>query len=325
MLNYEIALCPEKPVISIITKDGVSKGYVFNEMLRSTLQIPYDEIILIDDSDSANTALAVKKFAEENGKKLTAFKSNLYGYTRATRATARQTAIDIFLKNYDSDFLIQLDDDVVLRKGWWEEANKLISKPTTGLFYGIPYDVSTENEFNELLRSDIPFRINEKNIRNFYERGGTNDIILTRKSLTKIKESFGIIPPDLHIYEDAWILRAVKCAGFDVEIGYVGALQFDPIKNTRSIDSTTFDVDLKHILIASKYGIIKSAKPFNDALGLFAPIIGLLPWIFKYASELGFRKGVRVAAKRQYIKIVYRWVKLSSMRKGCTDLIYKPA
>jgi len=68
MLNYEIALCPEMPVISIITKDGVNKGYVFNEMLRSTLQIPYDEIILIDDSDGPNTTLAVKNSLRKMGK-----------------------------------------------------------------------------------------------------------------------------------------------------------------------------------------------------------------------------------------------------------------
>jgi len=64
------------PVISIITKNGINKGKIFFEMLNSTLQIPSNEMILIDDSDDYITAEAVKEFATKNGRAVVVAKSN---------------------------------------------------------------------------------------------------------------------------------------------------------------------------------------------------------------------------------------------------------
>lgn len=84
----------------MITKNSVERLGVelFGEVLKSSLQIPYKFIIFIDDSTSNETVKIVKIFAQEHGKDIIAMRSNLYGHPHPTRATARQTAIDIFFQ-----------------------------------------------------------------------------------------------------------------------------------------------------------------------------------------------------------------------------------
>ncbi|MEM3936202.1 MAG: hypothetical protein QW141_08015, partial [Ignisphaera sp.] len=85
-------------VMSMITKNSVERvgEEAFYRAWKSSLQIPYKLIVLVDDSTSPRTREFVKRFADEHGKELVVSGSRLYGYHKATRATARQTAIDIF-------------------------------------------------------------------------------------------------------------------------------------------------------------------------------------------------------------------------------------
>jgi hypothetical protein len=296
-------------VVSVITKDGIKKDTVFNMMLESTLRIPYTDAIIVDDSNDDVTSEYTRKFMERNNKHITITKSNLYGRSAPTRATARQTAIDIFLKDYSEDFLVQLDDDVVLRAGWWDEALGAFEKGTTGLFYGVPYDVNSDNEL--LAEKIYPEKI-KRAINVFSQRGGTNDIALRRKALDTVRERFGIIPPELHLYEDAWLLRAIECSGYTAVIGKVGALQYDPLKVGRSEVPETYDADLKYIRLASKYGIIKSTSVADDIAGILVSTAGLIPWSVRYAKKLGVNRGIATAFKRQQIKVLYRYVKVRS-------------
>jgi len=60
-----------KIVLSLITKNSYEKvGEYFHKVWLFSLQIPYDTIILIDDSNSDKTSEFVKKFAKEYHKEL---------------------------------------------------------------------------------------------------------------------------------------------------------------------------------------------------------------------------------------------------------------
>jgi len=84
------------------------------EVWASSLQVPYDLIILVDDSDSDKTRKFVKSFADRHNKELIVEKSRLYGWHKPTCATARQTALDIFFQGTNAEWLFFLDDDVIL-------------------------------------------------------------------------------------------------------------------------------------------------------------------------------------------------------------------
>jgi len=109
-------------VLSMITYNSYSKmnsSIGLERVLDSTLQIPYRQMILVDDSND-ETSNIVKAWCERNEKELLSLRSRLYGYHRHTRATARQTAIDVLLESFDDEWLMFVDDDVVLKDGWWD-------------------------------------------------------------------------------------------------------------------------------------------------------------------------------------------------------------
>lgn len=76
--------------LAVITKDSAERlGSVFEETLRSSLHVPYDVFILVDDSSTDRTRNAVRRFCREHGKELIVEKSRLYGgANKPTRATA---------------------------------------------------------------------------------------------------------------------------------------------------------------------------------------------------------------------------------------------
>ncbi|MEM2740435.1 MAG: glycosyl transferase, partial [Candidatus Bathyarchaeia archaeon] len=90
-------------VLSMITKNTIERLGVklFQKVLKSSLQVPYTSIILVDDSTSNETAKIARMFAQKQGKEIIIERSKFYGYSITTRATARQTAIDIFFENYN--------------------------------------------------------------------------------------------------------------------------------------------------------------------------------------------------------------------------------
>jgi hypothetical protein len=66
----------------------------------------------------------VREEVREHGKEVIIERSRLYGWHKPTRATARQTGIDIFFQNTAAEWLLFLDDDMMLKEGWWNEARE---------------------------------------------------------------------------------------------------------------------------------------------------------------------------------------------------------
>jgi len=113
-------------VLSFITKNSYTKmkhTIGLEKVLDSTLQIPYKSIILVDDSKD-ETAKVFRKWCDQHGKEILVVRSALYGAKSPTRATARQTAIDLFLTNFGQKWLMFVDDDVILNEGWWEDRRR---------------------------------------------------------------------------------------------------------------------------------------------------------------------------------------------------------
>lgn len=205
-------------ILSIITKNSYEKvGERFAEVLDSSLQVPYRAIILIDDSDDDKTATFVKRFAESRGKELIVMRSRNYGYFKPTRATARQTAIDIFLENFSEEWLFFLDDDFILNPGWWEEASRYTQEPRVGLVWGVDYTPNWVDRLRWLETRGVTQR--DYAVANFKIRGGLHDTLLRREAIEGIK-----LPPWLHVYEDAYVKKYIECKGWQWRIVEVGGI-----------------------------------------------------------------------------------------------------
>jgi len=307
-------------VLSMITYNSYSKmkGLIgLEKVLDSTLQIPYRQIILVDDS-SDETLSVIKAWCEEHGKELLNSKSRLYGYYRHTRATARQTAIDTFLENFDDEWIMFVDDDVIFRDGWWSWVleNRVLEDKIVGEIWGINWDATPEREkFLAMFGIDLKSYL----IRKFHERGGTHDTLYRRDAIEGIK-----IPPELHVYEDAYLHHYVTCCGWGSVVNPVGVLHYHPV---------SINTDLKYekekakiaIKAALKYGIceyddVRTIKESTESkvrayAGLLRPIIGLPPMLLTTIRVYGLKAGVVEAFKRQYLKLWFRWQVLKSVDK----------
>jgi len=313
-------------VLSLITRNSYSKmqkaPVSLEDVLDSTLQIPYKQIILVDDSVDETRNL-FRRWCDEHGKELIVSSSKLYGHHRPTRATARQTAIDIFLENFSDDWLMFVDDDVVLNPGWWEwvRGNMVLEDADVGEVWGINWDASPERErFLKLFGIDLRSYL----IRKFEERGGTHDTLYNRRAIAGIR-----IPPELHVYEDAFIHFYVKCGGWKSVINPVGVIHYHPM-NTYTDLRREKELLRMAIVAAVKYGICEyeNAKLLRgnpsgkliSYLALLRPVLGLAPMLLTTIKVYGVKDGVIEALKRQYLKLWFRWQVLRAVKSGIPDV-----
>jgi glycosyltransferase involved in cell wall biosynthesis len=235
-------------ILSLITKDSAKKlGDVFRRALESSLQVPYRAIILVDDSVDDSTRRVVEDFADRHGKELVVERSRLPpGWHKPTRATARQTAIDIFFERFSDEWIMFLDDDCVLNSGWWSwvEKSEAMANPRVGEIWGINYDhYDDRKRYLESLGRDYVGYL----IEQFHLRGGTHDTLYRRKAIEGVE-----IPPELHWYEDSWLHHYVICGGWDSVINPVGVDHYGRIP--RSL-KWTLNYLRDALDITFKYGI----------------------------------------------------------------------
>lgn len=257
--------------LSMITKNSLEKvGKYFEKVWNSSLQVPYKLIILIDYSDNENTKNFVKNFADLHNKELIVTQSRLYGWHKPTRATARQTAIDIFLNNTNFEWLFFLDDDFILRNNWWQEASSYLPNPEIGLIWGIDFTPFWK-ERNMWLRvrgyDEVSYAI-----KNFEIRGGLHDTLLRRKAIENIE-----LPPWANVFEDAWVKRFIECKGFKYAIVRTGG---DHLRHEKTGGYSKNDFE-----IMAKISAILRLEPISFPL-LVETIIGLPGYIY-FAKKAG--------------------------------------
>jgi len=307
-------------VLSMITRDSHRLGEIFNKVLESTLQVPYDSIILVDDSSTEDTRKIAREFANAHNKELIIASSNdikhlrpSYYFERPTRAVARQVAIEIFLQNFGSEWLMFVDDDAVLNPGWWEWVvrEKSLEEPRVGEVWGINWDSTPDRR---LILESLGIDYTEYLIRKFQERGGTHDTLYRRKAIDGV-----VIPWELHVYEDAWLHHWVRCHGWESVINPIGVTHYSPFRTDLKTQKRQLELAIH---VAFKYGIAEYDVFENvltsitkQVLGLFRPILGIPLMSMVYARTYGFRKGLPYALKRQYLKLWFRWTVLKNTIK----------
>jgi hypothetical protein len=309
----------EVVVLSIITKNALSRvgKELFKRVLDSSLQIPYKSVIVVSDSDDDTDAF-VKQWCDLSGKELVLMGSRLYGYSKPTRALARQTAIDVFFESFGDEWLMFLDDDCVLNDGWWKwvEQSKALEDPAIGEVWGINWDATPKREkFLKLLGIDLRSYL----VRKFEERGGTHDTLFRRKAIEGIR-----IPLELHVYEDAYLHFYVKCRGWKYVVNPVGVTHYHPqllVDLRKEMEKSRLAIQ-----VALKYGIVEYeyAKVLHESIGnkvlaylsLLRPVAGFVPMLFTTTRLYGFKKGFIEAFKRQYLKLWFRWQVLKTARNA---------
>jgi len=312
-------------VLSFITKNSytkMKKTIGLERVLDSTLQIPYKSIILVDDSED-ETAKVFRKWCDQHGKEVLITRSALYGAKSPTRATARQTAIDLFLSNFSQKWLMFVDDDVILNEGWWDwiRRNEVLRDPTVGEVWGINWDASPERErFLRLFGIDLKSYL----VRKFEERGGTHDTLYNRHAIAGIR-----IPPELHVYEDAFLHFYVKCGGWKSVINPVGVMHYHPMYLYTDLRREKEFLKLA-IHAATKYGICeyenarllkkRPSKKILAYLALTRPILGFLPMLLTTIRVYGIKNGFLEAVKRQYLKLWFRWRVLHTIKTEIPDV-----
>jgi glycosyltransferase involved in cell wall biosynthesis len=158
--------------------------------------VPVAQLIVVDGGSIDQTIPLLNEFNKKyhNVKIL---------FDQGTRATARQKGID----NVTTDWFLFVDSDVVLCRGWYKKAQKCI-QPDVGAIWGTEIWSTITNPKTMRLFLTITRKI-------FEVRGGTHDTLIRTSTVKDIK-----IPPDLHVFEDAYIKDWISNKGYRVVACY---------------------------------------------------------------------------------------------------------
>ena len=308
-------------IVSFITRNSYSRlsssGISLQAVLDATLQVPYQEMILVDDSDD-NTRDFIRNWSESHGKRVQITGSDL-SYGKPTRATARQTAIDSFIRNFSDDWIFFIDDDAMLNEGWWEEGERYASEQNVGLIWGYNFDpVPYRQRFLEGISIDYKNYLRDV----FLGRGGTHDTMFRRKALEQIDATYGKIPRELHIFEDAWLCHATRCLGWEYRIVEKGVMHYAPWNPKKSKEVTGQLARLAYL-----YGFSDSNEKISkyDSLSYaviawLRPVAGFPLMASTYVRQYGWRQGLPAAYNRQYdklrIRLIWLWMRLTLGKPG---------
>lgn len=158
--------------------------------------IPVAQLIVVDGYSKDKTL----KILEDFNRKYHNIKIIM---DRGTRATARQKGIE----NVTAEWFMFVDSDVVLCQDWYKKAQQYL-QPDVGAIWGIEVWSTISNPKTMRLFLTTTRRI-------FEVRGGTHDTLIRTSLVRDIK-----IPPDLHVFEDAFIKDWITSKGYRVVACY---------------------------------------------------------------------------------------------------------
>jgi len=196
--------------VAIITRGGLRR--VGESVLRSVVNSLWREfgsdarlMIVVDDGGDGTGRFLCSLFWGE---------CLLASSSAGSRGSARWLAIELFLSS-GLAWLLFVDDDCVLRRGWRREAEALLSYASglrVGGIWGINYDSTPDRRV--VLGDEYAASL----MRFFWVRGGMHDTLIPREVL----EEASRVPNWLNVYEDAYIVRQVSCLGYTWLINVVG-------------------------------------------------------------------------------------------------------
>ena len=185
----------EKVDVVLITLNSERK---LKECIASVYaNVPVNQLIVVDGGSTDKTLPILQNFNShyQNVKVIN---------DKGNRATARQKGID----NVTTDWFIFVDSDVVLCKDWYKKAAQH-KKQNVGAVWGIEVWSTINNPATLKLFLWVTMKI-------FDLRGGTHDTLIRTSTLKDIK-----IPPNLHVFEDAFIKDWVTKKGYKVVACYI--------------------------------------------------------------------------------------------------------
>lgn len=158
--------------------------------------VPINRLIMVDGYSTDKTLEIIRKFNEK-------YHNVILLSEKGTRGKARQKAIEAV----KTEWFMFVDSDVILCKGWFKKAKKLI-KDDVGAIWGI--------EVWSVLKNMAVLKLFERiTMKIFRKRGGTHDLLVRHNAVKDIK-----IPSNLHVYEDAYIKSWILRRGYKVVPAY---------------------------------------------------------------------------------------------------------
>jgi glycosyltransferase involved in cell wall biosynthesis len=187
--------------VAMITKNSATDNPVFERVLdRLFEEVPVNNFILVDAKSTDDTFEIISRKTLEHKTRL------IPHICEGNRAVARQIAIE----SVETDWFLFLDDDVILGQWWWHVASMAMNVDKVGLVWGWDRIVNkhSRNRMKVMyyLRREAEFTLMNRNFRN---RGGLHDTLIRKKAIENVK-----IPPDLHVFEDWYIMEYVKRQGY---------------------------------------------------------------------------------------------------------------
>ena len=194
--------------VVLLTKNS---QHMLKKALTSLYQnVPVKNLIVIDGYSNDDTIPIILKFKQQYGNVLI-FQSN------GTRAKAREIGIS----KVTTDWFLFLDSDVVLCKNWFNRIQKHLSEDT-GFVWGLNIDVIPNVTDKRIIRLQSALAT-----QCFHLRGGTHDALIRTSAAKNLK-----IPQELHAFEDAYLMKAIKRQGYKITVGEdVYCLHYKPPTN----------------------------------------------------------------------------------------------
>ncbi|MHA2055614.1 MAG: glycosyltransferase family 2 protein [Candidatus Hodarchaeales archaeon] len=181
--------------VVILTKNS---EYILEKCLSSVYKnIPIHNLIVVDGYSKDNTINIIHDFNKKYGN-IKIVSSN------GTRGTAREIGVN----NVETEWFMFVDSDIILCADWFKKASKYVDNDV-GAVWGINIDL-IEN-FNNQTFYKLFMNVSKAA---FKIRGGMHDTLIRYDAVKDIK-----IPPHLHTYEDAYIVKWIKEQGYKVLIG----------------------------------------------------------------------------------------------------------
>lgn len=186
---------PLKVDVIVLTKNS---EHLLTKCLTSVYKnVPVNSLIVIDGFSTDRTLQIVKAFNRKHG--------NVQVFQmKGSRAAARTEGI----RKVTTDWFMFLDSDVLLSKDWFRNVQKDLADGV-GAVWGVNIDLLPNIKNKRILKVQTMVAR-----RCFKLRGGMHDTLILRKAVEGIT-----IPDELHLYEDAYLVRYIESRGYKVAVG----------------------------------------------------------------------------------------------------------
>lgn len=178
------------------------------KVLRSTLQVPYEDLILVEHNGDGGVYYFVREWAGEYGVGVDRVEA------RGPASSAFRALVKRFLDCYDHEWLLLVWGLLELRPGWWAEASQHTLRGDTGLVWGV---VWSPGEVEAGCPGDSGCL--ESKVRRFSCTGGLEDALLRRRALEDLA-----IPGFVRHSVGSWVYWWLRCRGWAVAVVASGAV-----------------------------------------------------------------------------------------------------